>query len=119
MAGYGFDIDVIDTLLKPSVITHPYISLPFSRLSLSKLPAALPREQLGVSECGWSGRGGRERARDGERKRISPALMFPKKRRGGRGGREKERVSEKQRESKAENKLWDYICPPDVASTVV
>lgn len=79
-------------------------------------------EQLGVSECGWSAEGGRER--------ISPALMFPEKR-GRKGtrkrvGRERERgeseyvcASERKRVKKRENMLWDYICLPDVASTVV
>lgn len=90
MAGYGFDIDVIDTLLKPSVITHPYISLLLS-LSPPKLPPALPQEQLGVSECGWSGgRAGREgRGGEGERERereLAQLSCFPK--REGRGGRD-------------------------------
>lgn len=77
--GYGFDIDVIDTLLKPSVKPiFTSLSLSFSP-SLSKLTETLPVEQLGVSECGWSAGGGRER--------ISPALMFPEKR--GRKGMRK------------------------------
>lgn len=85
MAGYDFDIDVIDTLLKPSVITHPYISP-----SVSTVQAAQPGEQLGVSECGWSSRGGRER--EGERGRISLALKFPQKKPRGKDERKREWV---------------------------
>lgn len=109
-AGYEFDIDVTDTLLKPSVKPiFTSLSLSFSP-SLSKLTETLPVEQLGVSECGWSAEGGRER--------ISPALMFPEKR-GRKGTRKREWKCVCKREKERENMLRDYICLPDVASTVV
>lgn len=78
-------------------MARPYISL--VRCCLSKLPAALPQEQLGVSECGWSGQGGRERARQGEKgsereteRELARLSCFPK--REEREGRTGERESE-------------------------
>lgn len=114
-------------MLKPSVRVRPSISCSL-RPCPCELPAALPQEQRGVSECGWSGQGGRERARQGDRGRereLARLSCFPKRGEGGKDARKKERVSEKQRmqergreqESKGENKLWDHICLPDVASS--
>ena len=64
MAGYGFDIDVIDTLLKPSVMTHPYIFLPHSfalPLSLhtagSFASGTARRFRMWVVQPGWEREG--------------------------------------------------------------
>lgn len=45
------------------------------------------KKAKGVSECGWSGQSGRERARESERDR---ALMFPKEGERARDARRRE-----------------------------
>lgn len=89
MAAFSFDIKLIDTVLKPSVTSHPlHLPLLLLFLCLCKLPPALPQEQqrrfrMWVVQPGWEGEGAREN---------ETSSHVSQRERGGWEGREEERV---------------------------